>query len=392
MRLFQSLVAVIAVLPFTNAFTNPIRAHSGSDPHMVFSDGLYYLMTTTWRNLTIAASPTLEGLKTAPQKVVWKDTNPQRCCNMWAPELHKVEGRWYIYYTAGQNTTDYVPTQRVWVLRGGSESPLSEEYTFAGQITPPNYDQGMLDAVSSAGKMFGMNARMLTSDQTIYEINGKNYFMVSAFTTVSNPMLQRHDRKSADPYHKQFSSTVSPASNMIAALLTPNTTGPSSLLSVPTLEWETRGWAINEGPAGLTSPNGTNHFVFFSASGCNTEYYALGAVLLTPGADPLVTESWTKLPKPFFTTANGLYGPGHNAFFKSPDGKEDWNVFHANPVVDGGCGATRQTFVQRVTWGADGMPVLGTPLAGGTELVAPSGEKKSERGVNMEFLQGQDQI
>lgn len=163
---------------------------------------------------------------------------------------------------------------------------------------------------------------------------------------------------------------------MIAALLTPTTTGPSSLLSAPTLEWETHGWAINEGPAGLTSPNGTNHYVFFSASGCNTQYYALGAVLLTPGADPLKTESWTKLPKPFFTTANGLWGPGHNAFFKSPDGKEDWNVFHANPVEDGGCGPTRQTFVQRVVWGADGMPELGVPVAGGTEMVAPSGEGK----------------
>ena len=43
--------------------------------------------------------------------------------------------------------------------------------------------------------MFEMNARMLTSDQTIYEINGKNYFMGSALVTVSNPMLQRYDRK-----------------------------------------------------------------------------------------------------------------------------------------------------------------------------------------------------
>jgi GH43 family beta-xylosidase len=72
---------------------------------------------------------------------------------MWAPELHRVEGQWYIYYTAGQNTTDYVLTQRVWVLEGGTEGPLSGEYTFAGQITPPNYDQGMLDAERSAGEV-----------------------------------------------------------------------------------------------------------------------------------------------------------------------------------------------------------------------------------------------
>ena len=85
--------------------------------------------------------------------------------------------------------------------------------------------------------------------------------------------------------------------------------------------------------------------------------------------------SWTKLPQPFFTTANGLYGPGHNGFFKSPDGTQDWNVFHANRAADGGCDGGRQTFVQPVTWNADDTPNLGKPLAAGTQIAAPSGEK-----------------
>jgi GH43 family beta-xylosidase len=27
---------------------------------------------------------------------------------------------------------------------------------------------------------------------------------------------------------------------------------------------------------------------------------------------------------------NGVYAPGHNSFFTSPDGKEDWILYHAN--------------------------------------------------------------
>lgn len=94
---------------------------------------------------------------------------------------------------------------------------------------------------------------------------------------------------------------------------------------------------------------------------------------LTAGADPLMPDSWTKVPEPIFTTGNGLYGPAHNAFFKSPDGTEDWSVFHANLNEEDGCGPTRDTFIQPVSW-VDDKPDLGEPLPVGTEIQAPSGE------------------
>lgn len=58
---------------------------------MTYSDGYYYLMTTTWTNLQITRAKTLEGLKTGETRVVWADVNPSRCCNVWAPELHKID-------------------------------------------------------------------------------------------------------------------------------------------------------------------------------------------------------------------------------------------------------------------------------------------------------------
>lgn len=149
MQIIRYLTAIFGIcVHLSDAFTNPIKTRDGSDPFMVFYEGMYYLTTTTWKNIAITASPAIEGLKTATPKVVWSDNTPSRCCNVWAPEMHKIDGRWYIYYTASPSGSDFVQRLRVYVLQGGAEGPLSAPYTFASQITPPNYSQGMLDAVT----------------------------------------------------------------------------------------------------------------------------------------------------------------------------------------------------------------------------------------------------
>lgn len=150
------------------------------------------------------------------------------------------------------------------------------------------------------------------------------------------------------------------------------------MLAEPTYDWEQEDSPVLEGPYGITSPGG-KVYVVYSADSCNTPAYKLGALELTRGADgaaadPLLPGSWTKFPEPIFETTNGLYGPAHNAFFKSPDGSEDWMVFHANLKETDGCGSTRQTFIQKIGWKEDDKPDLGVPLPVGTEIAPPSGE------------------
>ena len=103
--------------------------------------------------------------------------------------------------------------------------------------------------------------------------------------------------------------------------------------------------------------------------------YKLGLLTLT-GSNPLSSGSWTKTPTPVFqrSDANSVYAPGHNGFFTSPDGTEDWIVYHANDSVHGGCDMNRSTRAQRFTWNADGTPDFGTPARLGVRLDAPSGE------------------
>ncbi|SFG08912.1 Alpha-L-arabinofuranosidase B (ABFB) domain-containing protein [Streptomyces mirabilis] len=67
--------------------------------------------------------------------------------------------------------------------------------------------------------------------------------------------------------------------------------------------------------------------------------------------------------------AAGVYGPGHNGFFTSPDGTENWIVYHANSSSGGGCGNGRTTRTQKFTWNADGTPNFGTPVADGVTPV-----------------------
>jgi GH43 family beta-xylosidase len=79
--------------------------------------------------------------------------------------------------------------------------------------------------------------------------------------------------------------------------------------------------------------------------------------------------SWSKSPVPVFrsSAATGQYGPGHNSFTTSPDGKTDILVYHARnyrdivgePLRD----PNRHTRAQPIRWRADGMPDFGEPVA-----------------------------
>ena len=116
-------------------------------------------------------------------------------------------------------------------------------------------------------------------------------------------------------------------------------------------------------------------FIVYSASFCNTPDYKLGLLKLV-AADPLEPTAWEKYPEPIFqrTDTNGVFGPGHNGFFTSPDGTETWIVYHANSSSDYGCDGRRNTRVQKISWTAEGLPDLGVPVSTSVAIAAPSGD------------------
>jgi GH43 family beta-xylosidase len=320
--------------PAQNTFTNPIK-RNGPDPWMQHYNGFYYLATTTWNStITMRRSATLAGLVNAADTTVFNLAGRANgCCNMWAPEFHLLDGpngrRWYLYYVAGQNVSDYNPTQRLHVLESAGTDPMGP-YTFRADL--------------------GSDWQL---DASVLQVNGALYLMGT--------------------YNAGGSFGQS---NFIQRLSNPWTlTGSRVRLSSPTLSWERQTAPVNEGPEPLYR-NG-RVMVVYSASACWGPDYKLGLLTLT-GSDPMNPAHWTKHPNPVFqrNDANGVYAPGHNGFFKSPDGAEDWIVYHANSSASGGCDMNRSTRAQKFTWNADGTPNFGTPVRTGVTLTSPSGEPR----------------
>lgn len=323
MKFLQTLstcVLALSSLVGAASFSNPLKQTDGSDPHIVWTGGYYYLMTTTWTNLQITKAKTIEGLKTGERRTVWTDSNASRNANMWAPELHYFDGVWYIYYTAGHSAN--LDLQRPHVLKGGAD-PF-QPYSYLSTLTSVWGIDGSIVRFSKWG----------------------NYFVWSC---MSNKLQ----------------------SLCIAPLTSPGKIGATKVLSTPTESWERNGAPVMEGAAAMYY--GGKTYLTYSASYCWTAQYSLGLLTWNGSGDPSLGTSWAK-SGPVFTSANSNYGPGHNGFFTSPDGKEIWNVFHATGNSNGACDGNRYTMVQKVNWNSNNTPNFGTPVRLGTTLTGPSGE------------------
>ncbi len=311
---------------------NPLNANNGADPWLTYYEGNYYLTTTTWSSTWyMRKSPTLAGLKTAEAVEIYYETDPSRCCNLWAPEFHLLDGpngrRWYFYYSAGTEGT--LDNQHTHVLESESTDPLG----------PYHYKTRIFDATNDTWAI----------DGSILTLGNNLYFLFSSWEGA---------------FQKLF----------IAPMSDPWTiSGPRVQISKPTYPWETQGGNTNEGPVALQHDGDT--FIVYSASSCNTPDYKLGLLKLI-GTDPLEATSWEKHSEPIFERSdeNGVFGPGHNGFFTSPDGTETWVAYHANSSTEYGCDGRRNTRVQKISWTEEGLPDLGVPVSTDTIIAAPSGD------------------
>ncbi|MCP2165200.1 family 43 glycosylhydrolase [Goodfellowiella coeruleoviolacea] len=317
---------------------NPVR-EGVADPWLFHRDGSYFLSYTATDRIVLVRANSVAGLATAPAVTVWRDSSPDRCCGVWAPEFHFLDHRWYVYYAAAP--PDTVSGHRMYVLESAGASPFGP-YRFKGQLAT-NTDFAI--------------------DGTVLRLpNGRLYHVWSGVPTGSTTQ-NLYIAQLRDPW------TIS---------------GPPVLLSQPTLAWERQGSPIEEGPVVLRRAGRT--FLFFSASHCATPDYALGVLEFT-GGDVLDPASWRKTPTPVFqrSDANWVFGTGHNSFVSSPDGRETWIAYHAmtspTGAPNGSCGGDRSLRLDRVDFDADGTPRLGPPSASWQTLPLPSGDPGT-RGVS----------
>lgn len=329
-------------------FTNPVAA--GADPWVVQRDGHYYMAQsqnsdTARSSIWVFRSAKLTDLRRDSMKVWTAPDTGWNQTHVWAPEIRFVDGRWYIYYAAGRPGPSDAPFihQRSGVLRATANDPQGS-YEDLGQL-----DTGG-DVTTRADDVWAI-------DLTVHRLQGQLYAVWSGWE--NNTPLAR-----------------TPQYLYIARMSDPSTvSGPRVRLSSPTESWERRedpveGLDLLEGPQFLE--HGGNVFIIYSTRESWMPAYRLGQLRLRNGsADPMVPGNWTK-SGPVFAAANGVYGPGHNGFAKSPDGTEDWLIYHAK--VDTLPNWNRVIRLQPFTWRADGSPDFGEPVASGVPLPVPSGE------------------
>jgi GH43 family beta-xylosidase len=341
------LKKIISLLLFTlilspafsqETFTNPLLP-AGADPFSFYKDGFYYYTHTTGKNITLWKTKTIAGLKTAEKKIVF--TPPAKgpySKELWAPEIHFLQNKWYIYFAADSGNNNQ---HRLWVLENSSADPLQGEWVMKGKLQTAD-DKWAIDG-------------------SIFENKGQLYCIWSGWESDVNGQQDIYIAKMKNAWSLE---------------------GKRVRLSAPELDWEMHGDLknandpphvnVNEGPEVLVHDG--KLFLIYSASGCWTEYYALGMLHTSVSSNLMDPAAWKKSPTPVFKASpeNKVYAPGHNSFFKSPDGKEDWILYHANSLPGQGCGGFRSPRAQRFSWDKNGFPVFGTPVSEKEVLAVPS--------------------
>ena len=292
------------------------------------TDGWYYFTASVpeYDRLELRRARTIADLAGAATVDVWRKPGSGPFSELiWAPELHHVFGAWRIYFAAApsREIRDALFQHRIYVVSTDAANPL------AGAWSPPMRVDTGLDSFSL--------------DSTTFTHGGVTYFVWA-------------QKDVAIPGNSNLYIAPMASASELAR--------PAVRLSIPEFEWETRGFAVNEGPAVLIRHGRV--FLTYSASATD-ENYCMGLLSAPEGADLLDPRSWTKAPEPLFRTdaAHQIYGPGHNSFTVAEDGRTDVLVYHARTYTDIAgdplWDPNRHTYVKPLRWDAGGLPVFGRP-------------------------------
>lgn len=300
-------------------YNNPI-AEQRADPWVYKTDdGIYYFIATVpeYDRIVLRKAKTINGIKDAEEKVVWvKHEKGVMGHHIWAPELHRIDGKWYIYFAAGE--AENIWNIRMWVLSNGEENPMEGEWKEEGKIATER--------------------NSFSLDATSFEHKGKRYLI----------------------WAQDVLEGESGTGLLISEMKNPTTlTGPEVVLTKPEFSWERRKYNVNEGPA-VIKRNG-KIFVSYSASATNHNYL-MGLLWINEEADLLNASNWQKSPGPVFYTNEDVkrYGPGHNSFTTDESGKNVIMIYHARDYkeIQGHelSDPNRATRARIVEWTESGFP------------------------------------
>lgn len=287
---------------------------SGADPCVVHDGGELFYTQTTGSEITMRKGRILSDLARVEPVVVWRPGPGEQelSRNIWAPEIHKLDGRWYIYFAADDGMNE---NHRMYVLES-SKGPMGP-YRLKGRLAARGEDRWAIDG-------------------TVLDYDGNRYFIWSGWPRDKDGRQNLYIAKMKNPWTLE---------------------GKRKVISEPEETWES--W-INEGPQALI--RGGRVFLIYSANRSWTDHYRLGMLELVSD-DPSRRESWKKNTVPVFEGVPGptpVVSPGHCSFYEDAGG-HDWIVYHVARFP--GSGWEREVRAQRMAWTASGEPVFGKPAA-----------------------------
>jgi GH43 family beta-xylosidase len=294
-------------------FPEPI-VESGADPYVIVHEGyFYYCHVLKDQAIYIRKAKSLDQIGNAEAVQIWPLAGQPLGESIWAPELHLLDGKWYIYFADGK-IDEHFTQQRMYVLEGTGDDPQTATYQLRGKITDTT-DQWAID-----GTVLNMP-------------DGQRYFVWSGWETVDNMVQNLYIAKMANPW---------------------TLAGKRVRIASPIYPWELNGpVAINEGPQVL--PQGDKRHIIYSASHSLTDDYCLGQLTLV-GNDPLDPTHWVKHTQPVYESHKGLIAPGHASFILTPDEEYGWMIFHTARHT--GSGWDRQVRLAAFQINAEGTPVF----------------------------------
>ncbi len=304
---------------------NEVWIQKRADPYVYkHTDGTYYFTASLpdYDGIALRKADKLFDLKDAPEKMIWKKHDKGiMSFHVWAPELHFIFGKWYIYFAAGD--VDDIWAIRPYVLECRGDDPFNDEWIEKGMMQCSDEDP--------------FSFRAFSLDATVLENHGEYYFIwaekVGVGKQISNLYIARMESATK-------LSTV------------------QVLLTTPDYDWERVGFWVNEGPAFIKHDG--KIYMTYSASETGVAY-CIGMLSADENDDLLDPKSWEKRRMPVLKTSEELkiYGPGHNSFTVNDEG-EPVMIYHArteaeivgNPLYN----PNRHAMVMKVKWNESGEP------------------------------------
>ena len=246
-------------------FTNPLGTEGHPDPCIVWCENekCYYGISTTgnplWgddRIIMHRAENFEDVFVRSESRVIYQSNAEDETFGfLWAPELHFIDGKWYIYTSCQMSDENQI--KHVIVLEQKTDY-LFDGFKFKGHI----------------------NRDVFSIDPSVYkdENSGKLYICCSEVVKGCGQVLTIQEMKSPS-----------------------ETVGERVIIAKAELPWElvppyVGERSIAEGGYFVKSPNG-RLFILYSANGCWSDDYVIG-LLDYKGGDMVCADSWEKYPHP----------------------------------------------------------------------------------------------